>query len=45
LKDIIRDKTKESLLKVYRDYIDKKKLDNSKALIAEEEFKNYIEIL
>lgn len=42
---MIRDKTKESLLKVYKEFIEKRKLENAKALIAEEEFKNYIEIL
>ena len=47
MKDIIRDQTKESLLKVYKDFISKRKQENPnfKPVLAEEEFKNYTDIL
>ena len=47
IRDIIRDEIKDSLLKVYNEFVKKMKNENRqyKPLLAEEEFKNYTDIL
>ena len=47
LKDSIRDEIKDSLLRVYKEFVEKMKIENRqyKPVLAEEEFKNYTDIL